>query len=474
MMDPVDIPACFDGEDLAPDLAYVAGRAGLSPAQVVAAYVAAEYIVDFLGFAPGFAYLRGLPTALATPRLESPRTRVPAGSVGIAGAQTGVYPLSTPGGWRLIGRTPERMFDPDRNPPARLAKGDRVRFVPIDRAEFDRRAREAGRVAGASGVAERAAGPVGWRVVAPGMQTTVQDLGRPGYEHLGVSRSGAADALSLQLGNLALGQPPTAAGLEMTLVGATLECQRDSAVVLTGSNADAEVVGPGGQSRPLLAWTPSPVRAGERIRIGALRDGARAYLTVLGGVGVAPLLGSRATHLMSGLGGVDGRALRAGDALAVGAAGAVGLARPVPAEVWARVLAHLRRPAVRVRPGSGWAGFSAQARAAFFDADFEITPRADRTGLRLRGPGVAGPALGGVMSSQPMSFGDIQWPDGGEPIVLGPDAPPTGGYPVIAHVIDADRPVVGQWRPGDHARFELVNDEQAEQAAREVESWTTW
>lgn len=135
----VEIPVCYGG-DLGPDLAWMATRAGLTESEVVGLHSAGVYTVRFLGFAPGFAYLAGLPGVLHAPRLETPRTRVRAGSVGIADGRTGVYPSASPGGWRLIGATPVRMFDPGAEPAARLAAGDRVRFVPIDRQAFDRMA----------------------------------------------------------------------------------------------------------------------------------------------------------------------------------------------------------------------------------------------------------------------------------------------------------------------------------------------
>jgi inhibitor of KinA len=133
----VDVPVCYGGE-FGPDLDDVATHCGVSAERVVELHSSAEYVVHFLGFSPGFPYLGGLPEALATPRLASPRVRVEAGSVGIAGGQTGVYPLASPGGWRLIGRTPLRLFSADAEPPALLAMGDRVRFVPISRSEFAR------------------------------------------------------------------------------------------------------------------------------------------------------------------------------------------------------------------------------------------------------------------------------------------------------------------------------------------------
>lgn len=132
----IEIPVCYDA-DFAPDLDPVAAHAGISPAEVIRRHSSASYEVAFVGFTPGFGYLTGLPAELAAPRLPSPRTRVPAGSVGIAGDQTGIYPSATPGGWRLIGRTPLRMFDANRAEPSLLSIGNGVRFRQIDRAEFD-------------------------------------------------------------------------------------------------------------------------------------------------------------------------------------------------------------------------------------------------------------------------------------------------------------------------------------------------
>ena len=132
----VEIPVCYEGE-CAPDLAEVARTAGLTTEEAVALHSGAVYRVAFLGFSPGFAYLLGLPPRLATPRLPAPRLRVPAGSVGIAGGQTGLYPRATPGGWRLVGRTPVSLFDPGRESPSLLLPGDAVRFVPVSQHDFD-------------------------------------------------------------------------------------------------------------------------------------------------------------------------------------------------------------------------------------------------------------------------------------------------------------------------------------------------
>jgi inhibitor of KinA len=133
----VEIPVCYGG-DFGPDLKSVADRNGLTPDEVVTIHCKSTYPVYMIGFAPGFPYLGGMSERISAPRLDTPRERIPAGSVGIAGTQTGVYPIETPGGWRLIGRTPLRLFDAVRDPPSLLQAGDRVRFTAIERGEFDR------------------------------------------------------------------------------------------------------------------------------------------------------------------------------------------------------------------------------------------------------------------------------------------------------------------------------------------------
>ena len=133
----LEIPVLYGGE-MGPDLEFVAQHAGKTPEEVVGIHTSADYLIYMLGFTPGFAYLGGMSGEIAAPRLETPRVKIPAGSVGIAGSQTGVYPIDSPGGWQLIGRTPVRMYDPEREPPILPQAGQYIRFYPIDRAEFDR------------------------------------------------------------------------------------------------------------------------------------------------------------------------------------------------------------------------------------------------------------------------------------------------------------------------------------------------
>jgi biotin-dependent carboxylase-like uncharacterized protein len=467
-LQPVEIPVCFEGEDLAPDLELVSRLTGHTCARVVALLTHTTFRVDALGFSPGFAYLDGLPAELHVPRWDSPRPRVPAGSLGLGGPYAGVYPQATPGGWRLVGRTPARLFDPDRHPPALLSAGAIVRFRAISRPEFDAATKLA------EGVSVRRpapAGPAVVRVLQPGLQTSVQDHGRVGFESSGVSRSGAADALSHTLLNRLLGNPDHAATLEATLLGPTLEFRHDAAIALGGGLTRPVLETPTGEGRRIDRWAVVHVRAGDRLRLGPVETGCRAYIAIEGGVDVPAVLGSRSTHLASGLGGVEGRALRAGDTLHRGQLTHGAEARALPAGLIAEVEQRLKTPTLRARAGPQAAALGPSAMAWLLAGTFSVRDQSDRTGLRLASEGAAAPGQGGRGRSQPVAFGCVQWPDGGEPILLGPDAPPTGGYPVALRVIDADLPRVGQLRPRERVRFELVEDRQADELDRAWEAW---
>ncbi|TAM49812.1 MAG: 5-oxoprolinase subunit PxpB [Acidobacteria bacterium] len=454
----VEIPVRYGGE-WGPDLAAVATACGLTEAEVAREHAAAEYLVYFLGFSPGFAYLGGLPPGLATARRASPRTLVPAGSVAIGGRQTGVYPLASPGGWQLIGRTPLALFDPARTPPALLAAGDRVRFVAVAGGRGAASASSATQAAPATVAGAAPARAI--RVVAPGFQSTVQDLGRPGWAHLGVSASGAADPVSLRIGNWLVGNPAGAAAIEMTLTGAALSFSAACVVAVIGSDFEPAI---DGASVPL--WAALEVGPGQTLACRATKSGARCAVCVRGGVAAPPVLGSASTHLTSGLGGVAGRPLRAGDVLTTGAAAADAAAgRRFPAEAAERLL---RRDAVRVTRGPQWERFTPQARAALFASEYVVSESASRMGLRLDGTPLAADRPG-EMLTEGVSLGALQVPGDGRPIVSFVEHQTTGGYPQIACVITADLHRVGQLRPRDRLSFVEVSLAEAAAALRELE-----
>ena len=441
----MEIPVCYGGE-FGPDLEDVARHAGLFPERVVELHAAADYLVYFVGFATCFPYLGGLPPELATPRLSAPRKHVPAGSVAIGGSQAGIYPLASPGGWRIVGRTPLRLFDPQASPPPLLRMGDRVRFTPCSAGPRGHPL-VTGVLAGGAGGSACPPTSSHIRVLSPGLQTTIQDLGRFGYTHFGVSASGAADPLALRAGNLLVGNAENAAALEMTLLGGAFEFQTDAVIALTGSDFGAGL--------PL--WTAIEIKAGETVRCGATRSGARAYLAVRGGIGVPKAMGSASVHVMTGVGG---RPLRAGDVLPIGGA-AIRRPRAVPR----RAPEFARAGPLRVTPGPQAHWFSGE----IYAAAYRVAEESDRMGLRLRGPAIPSPA--GHMLTEGVPLGALQIPPDGQPIILFVEHQTTGGYPKPANVISADFWRLGQLRPRDEVSFERVTLEQALDLLREQEQW---
>ena len=260
-------------------------------------------------------------------------------------------------------------------------------------------------------------------VVDPGLLTTVQDRGRPGLAHLGVPPSGAADSRALALGNVLVGNPPDAAVLEATLVGPRLRFDLPTLVALTGA-CEPQVL----ETREL-----EPV---------ACDGGARLYVAVRGGVEVAPVLGSRSTDLLTGLGPPP---LRAGDVLAVGPEPM----RPAPRAEATR--APVER-VLRVIPGPREDWFTPGALGLLCEAEWRVTPSSNRVGVRLDGPELVW-ARSDELRSEGLVTGALQVPSAGRPILLLNDHPTTGGYPVIAVVHSDDLPHAGQLRPGDTVRF---------------------
>lgn len=287
-------------------------------------------------------------------------------------------------------------------------------------------------------------------VGAPGLLTTVQDLGREGFGPIGVSASGAADAAALRIGNRLLGNVEGAAGLEMTLLGGTFVFPQGAVVALTGSDFGATL-----DDAPAEMWSSVDVRPGQALRLGATRSGARCYLCVEGGIAVKLFLGSASTHLLSGLGGFEGRALRKGDVLNFGVAGG-GFWTFRKRIVGRQALEQLKpRKVLRVTAGPQSEWFSAEAQKSFYGGTYRVAEESNRMGLRLEGPPIPS-AASGEMISEGVSLGAVQITARGLPIILFVEQQTTGGYPKIANVISADMNSLGQLRPRDEIRFERV------------------
>ncbi len=292
-------------------------------------------------------------------------------------------------------------------------------------------------------------------VLEPGLFTTIQDLGRPGYLRYGIPPSGPVDREAFVLANRLVGNPDTAAGLECTLVGPRLEVCAACLVAVTGAEMPLAV-----NERKAPSWIAVRLKVGDTLKLGAARRGVRAYVAVSGGIEVSPALGSKSTYVRGKLGGLEGRPLRTGDLLPLGRPEG-----PLEAAEGRRVRAEFipsysEEPEVRVVLGPQADRFTPEGIEAFLQGPYEMLPQSDRMGARLRGPRIAH-ARGHDIISDGIPLGGIQVVGDGQPIVLLVDRQSTGGYTKIATVCSFDIARVGQVRPGERLRFRSVSVDQA-------------
>ena len=449
----IEIPVHY-GEDDGPDLEVVADLLRLTPKEVIELHSAREYEVAFLGFAPGFPYLVGLDPKLHCPRKETPRLKVARGSVGLAGAQTGIYPEESPGGWQIIGRTDLELFCANRENPSLLKQGDRVRFIAQDTRVP--KARDVILSARAESELDTL------EVVSGGVFSSVQDLGREGFAALGVSPGGAADRVALKLANRLLGNADTAAAVEMTANGGSFRFLRDTWIAMAGGECRPSLDG-----HALTMGTAYPVRAGQTLVMGSIDPGFRAYLAIAGGIEVPEVLASRSTFHSGHWGGHEGRELKSGDRLAT-PLGARSLGyRRVSSKLrcWFQASDQILR--VVSGPQRDW--FSPSTWKSFTGSEFSVTTDANRRGLRLSGPKLDWVAerAGQELVTEGVAAGSIQVPASGQALVLFCEQQTTGGYPKIASVIAADLFYLGQLKPGAKLMFEEVSLDEAWRLMRE-------
>jgi len=301
------------------------------------------------------------------------------------------------------------------------------------------------------------------KVLVPGLHTTVQDLGRVGYQNIGVPVSGALDSFGLRLANALVGNPQGAAALEILVSGPTLEIAADMArLALTGAGASLGIRGENARAVP--AGQSATVRRGDIVQITLGRQSVCCYLAVDGGIAVPKVLGSASTYVRAAIGGLNGRILQRDDVVPL-------------ATVCASERTELRAPAPRSTPddqpirvvlGPQRKYFRKEAFPTLLGAEFRVSKDTDRMGMRLDGPPLRH-RRGWDIVSDAIATGSIQVPGSGQPIVLLADHQTTGGYPKIATVISADLPALGRRRPGDPLRFVSVEQEAAEEMCRKAE-----
>lgn len=296
---------------------------------------------------------------------------------------------------------------------------------------------------------------MGIKVIKPGLLSTLQDLGRSGYQKSGMVVSGAMDTLALRMGNLLLGNPVQEAGIECTLTGPLIVFEQDQLIAITGGNLSPQVDG-----KPVEMWRPLFIQKGSKLSFGKAVDGCRTYICVYGGFDVPEVLSSKSTYLRAGIGGWEGRALKPNDTIP--------FSRPYRGAQkkfgWSadrNIYPDLSIHNIRVIKGPEFGQFTEQSIHALLKGPFKISSEADRMGYRLSGPRLQQKTDKELLSVA-VTFGTVQVPAQGTPIILMADHQTTGGYPRIAQAVSADLTLLAQVQPGQEITFELITLAQAQ------------
>lgn len=436
----VSIPVCYEDE-WAPDLDLVASLNGLSKEAVIAMHQQQVYKVYMMGFLPGFAYMGVLDNVIAAPRKPTPRAKVEAGSVGIAGRQTGIYPLDAPGGWQIIGRTPYTLFDPEKPNPFLLKTGDRVQFYAISNTSFA----QTKLLPKEQPLTDTTSVPAGAEVLKPGPYSSIQDQGRFGFRAYGVPVGGAMDGWSHQVANALVGNTPQAATLECTMGGLVLQFKKATMIALTGGGTVVINGNTADFNRSHFVF-PNDI-----LEIQFNQQGIRTYLAVQGGFAAEKRMGSRSVSPMAGIGAPlkKGDWLRFEQVQLLDSQEITGLGT-VP---------HSSNIQVFRGPEFDWLTPESQER--FYTQPFTLSQRFDRMGAHLQGEHLVLNTARELLSTA-VSAGTIQCTPNGQLILLLQDCQTTGGYPRVGQIAAVDLPIVAQWIPGEQRVFTEIVFSEAE------------
>jgi len=459
------IQVCYHPE-LALDLQAIATACSLSTEEVVNLHKKNIYTADILGFMPGFAYFSGLNPKLRLPRLPSPRPSVPKGSVAIAELQTAIYPRPTPGGWNLIGRSPNALFDVNQDPPGLFMAGDEMHIEEISLDQFSKLdATTSIKVTLPIKHEEKNRACI--EIKQSGTFTTIQDQPRSGLSHWAVGPGGASDFYALQLANALVGNNLHAAALELTATGPVLLFSEDTCVAWVGATCSGIVDGkriPG--NRPV--W----IAKGSTLQFSPLDPGLRAILAIGGGIDLPTILGGKGSHISADIGP---KKLQKGDVLSLENPKAA-LNAPYLRELYQKN--HLPSfPRWQVRspylpsqaiiqifclPGPHLPFLESKDQELFWSTVWRVSNQSNRMGIRLEGNFKIKKSFTNI-PSQAITFGTVQFPPSQEPIVMLSEYQTTGGYPRLAEIIKADRAKLAQVKPGNQIQFLPIDLEKADQ-----------
>ncbi len=451
----IKIPVCYEDEEFAPDLEKISTQTGLSKKEIIELHSSTEYLIYMLGFLPGFPYLGGIDERLEIPRLETPRKKIQAGSVAVGGKQTGLYPVESPGGWLIIGRTPLKVFDAERNPSFLYESGDKIRFVPVSRNHFDNFnenlwlnenttkidvIEEKTRFVCGSGI----------RIIDPGLNTTVQDMGIFGFQKYGIGQCGAMDELSFKMANMLCGNLETVACLETTLSGPEIQFILPCDFAITGAvfeNANLD-------DKHIEMNRVYHAGKGSVLKCGYSSYGLRSYIAFSGGVLVHKKFGSSSTNTKIRTGGYKGRKLMSGDEIAIGKNKNNEMRLKENYEMNPFFIQKEEIVSLQCVRSSQTDFFTQDIISAFMNNIYTVTPDSDRMGIRFSGKSLACGKTDIISDAVP--FGAVQITSEGLPVVMASDRQTTGGYAKIACVTKKSMCKLSQAVPGTKVQFSFI------------------
>jgi len=438
----VEVPVLYDGEDLGE----VAEILGWSVETLIERHTKALYTVAFTGFAPGFSYMVCDDAELNVPRRSSPRKRIPAGSVALAGQFGGIYPSDSPGGWQLLGTTSLRMWDISRERAALLAPGDRVKFLDATKISPD--------VALPMPPQDNQLSEIeadGLSVTRADRPALYQDFGRTGRADQGVSRSGALDRTSLRLANLLVGNPASSAAVEVAFGGFAFRADRATTVAVTGARCKLTIKAANGSRAGPPLNEAFALDSGDELVLDAPSEGVTSYIAIRGGFDVKTVLGSASTDTLAKLGPAP---------IKVGSVLKPGNLQTSSVDVGSRAVVSLGRASemvtLDVHPGPRTDWFDREAIGTLLSQEWSVTADTSRIGMRLSGAESLRRRQTGELASEGTVPGAIQVPHNGQPLVFLSDHPLTGGYPVIAVVAAHHLDLAGQIPIGARVRFRAL------------------
>jgi KipI family sensor histidine kinase inhibitor len=431
----IKIPVHYNG----PDLDHIAAEHHISKEGLIKIHQQHIYKVYMMGFLPGFAYMGAVDDTIATPRKATPRSLVEAGSVGIAGKQTGIYPFDSPGGWQIIGKTPLRLFDLKKDDPFLLKAGDAVQFYSITENDLEEISEPE---------FQEPENEPDILVIKPGILSSIQDEGRMGFRSYGVPVSGAMDLGSFHAANAMVGNERNAACIECTMGGLQLQFKKNSVIAITGSGT-AFING-----RPIKTWQPLKAFAKDVLELKFNNEGIRSYVAVKGGFDTRMIMNSRSTYHRAGI----GHPLKKEQGLLIGIT-ISSSAKMISDKV--ELPAYQTHHSIRLYQGSDFHLMEKISRDNFFGESFRISNQSDRMGYRLEGTPLRSENNIELLSSA-VTKGTVQLTPSGQLIILMSDCQTTGGYPWVAQVAAADLDILAQLKPGDDIHLTQISFEESE------------